>query len=305
MSLNLFKRLMPAEEAFTPLFCEQAQRIVQAAAELRQMIGEDNPGERQHVPIIREIEMAADAVARRIFISANRTFNAPIDREDILALAHVLDDCVDLIEDTAKGIQRYDVREFPAEMRAMADAVVEAAEVLQKVMPHLDSVAKDHKAIAALCEQVGEIEGRADESFDLALTRLRAQLRAGEIDTIGYIDRKELYELIENVVDKCDDVANADCPHDGLAYHAPETDPGFLRRNRGCSDALSGDSVGSTGLHHAYDHGRHRGRRRGAPSGGRSLACRAADRDRVGSDAPGGGPVGRFGLQSGQFLLTS
>ena len=47
MSLNLFKRLMPAEEAFTPLFCEQAQCIVQAAAELRQMIGEDNPGERQ------------------------------------------------------------------------------------------------------------------------------------------------------------------------------------------------------------------------------------------------------------------
>ena len=208
MSLNLFSRLMPAEEAFTPLFCEQAQRILQAAEELRQMIAEDVPAE-QHVATIREIEMAADAVARKIFIGANRTFNAPIDREDILGLAHVLDDCVDLIEDTAKGIQRYGVREFPAEMRAMADAVVEAAGVLQKVMPFLDSVAKDHKAVSALCEQVGQIEGRADASFDLGLTRLRAQLRTGEVDTIGYIDRKELYELIENVVDKCDDVANA------------------------------------------------------------------------------------------------
>ena len=208
MALNLFGFLMPAEEAFTPLFCEQAQCIVRAAAELRQMIDEDNPAQ-QRVASIREIELAADAVARRIFIGANRTFNAPIDREDILALAHVLDDCVDLIEDTAKGILRYDVRGFPMEMRAMADAVVEAAGVLQKVMPYLDSVGKDHKAISALCEQVGEIEGRADESFDLALTRLRTQLRAGEIDTIGYIDRKELYELIENVVDKCDDVANA------------------------------------------------------------------------------------------------
>jgi uncharacterized protein len=208
MSLNLFSRLMPAEEAFTPLFCEQALHILQAARELRQMIAEDAPAD-QHVATIREIEMAADAVARRIFIGANRTFNAPIDREDILALAHVLDDCVDLIEDTAKGIQRYAVRQFPAEMQAMADAVVESGEVLQKVMPYLDSVAKDHKAISALCEQVGVIEGRADASFDLGLTRLRAQLRAGEIDTIGYIDRKELYELIENVVDKCDDVANA------------------------------------------------------------------------------------------------
>ena len=209
MSFNLFKHLMPPEEAFTPLFCEQAQCLVEAAAELRQMIGEDDPGQQTRVAVIRKIELAADAVARRIFIGANRTFNAPIDREDILELAHVLDDCVDLIEDTAKGIQRYDVRGFPVEMRAMADGVVEAAGVLQKVMPYLDSMGKDHKAIFALCEQVGEIEGRADDSLDLGLTRLRTQLRAGEIDTIGYIDRKELYELIENVVDTCDDVANA------------------------------------------------------------------------------------------------
>src|SRR5947208_11159098 len=87
MALNLFSRLMPAEEAFTPLFCEQAQRILQAALELRKMIAEEIPAE-QHVAVIREVEKAADAVARRIFIAANRTFNAPIDREDILALAH-------------------------------------------------------------------------------------------------------------------------------------------------------------------------------------------------------------------------
>src|SRR5205814_1949603 len=208
MALNLFSRLMPADEAFTPLFCQQTQRIVEGAEQLRQMIAEETRIE-QHVAHIREIEKAADAVARRVFVAANRTFNAPIDREDILGLAHVLDDCVDLIEDTAKGIQRYGVRDFPPEMRDMADAVVEAAEVLQKVMPFLDSIAKDHKAIFALCEQVGQIEGRADASFDLGLTRLRTQLQDRELDTIGYIDRRELYELIEDVVDKCDDVANA------------------------------------------------------------------------------------------------
>jgi predicted phosphate transport protein (TIGR00153 family) len=208
MALNLFRALMPAEEAFTPLFCRQAELIVRAAQELRQMIADYVDAE-QHVATIRGIELAGDAVARQIFISANRTFNAPIDREDILALAHLLDDCLDLIEDTAKGIQRYAVREIPAEMRAMADAVVEATGVLQKVMPFLDSVTKEYKTIATLCEQVGQIEGRADESFDLGLTQLRGQLGRGEVDTIGYIDRKEVYELIEDVVDKCDDVANA------------------------------------------------------------------------------------------------
>ena len=91
MAFNLFKHLMPREEAFTPLFCEQAQCIARAADELRQMIADDTAAGQRHVAAIREVEVAADAVARKIFIAANRTFNAPIDREDILALAHVQD----------------------------------------------------------------------------------------------------------------------------------------------------------------------------------------------------------------------
>jgi hypothetical protein len=87
--------------------------------------------------------------------------------------------------------------------------VADCEGVLRNVMPFLDSTGKDHRAIAALCEEVGQIEGRADASFDRGVTRLRAQLRVGEVDTVGYIDLKELYELIENVVDKCDDVANS------------------------------------------------------------------------------------------------
>src|SRR3982751_2233158 len=138
MPFNLFKRLMPHEEAFTPLFCEQAQCIARAADELKQMIGNGAAASR-HVAAIRKIEVAADAVARRVFIAANRTFNAPIDREDILALGHNLDDVVDLIEDAAKLIQRYDVHDFPEPMRSMADAAVEASGVLVNVMPHLDN----------------------------------------------------------------------------------------------------------------------------------------------------------------------
>ena len=208
MALNLFGRLMPTEEPFTVLFCEQASHILDAAKELRTMIV-DEVDISAHVVSIREIEMKADVVARKVFIAANRTFNAPIDREDIMQLAHELDDAVDLIEDTAKGIARYEVHSMPVEMHAMADAIVECAERLRKVMPYLDSLTRDHKAIFALCEEIGHIEGRADESFDQGLTKLRVQVRNGEIDTLNYLDRKELYELVEEVVDKCDDIANA------------------------------------------------------------------------------------------------
>ncbi|HEX6138451.1 MAG TPA: DUF47 family protein [Casimicrobiaceae bacterium] len=208
MALNLFSRLMPPERSFTRLFCDQAACVVEAAAELRDMVGQRQVATETHIASIRAIEQRADTVVREIFLSANRTFYAPIDREDILMLAHDLDDVVDLIEDTAKGIQRYSLSVFPAEMQTMVSAVAESAELLRKAMPFLDSITRDHKQIFAICERIGQIEEKADESFDAALARIRAELGSGGLDPIGYLDRKELYELIERVVDKCDDVAN-------------------------------------------------------------------------------------------------
>ena len=208
MALNLFSRLMPPEQSFTGLFREQADCIVDAALQLRDMVGQREVAVDAHVASIRAVETKADEVVRQIFLRANRTFNAPIDREDILTLAHDLDDIVDLIEDTAKAIQRYRMSAFPPEMQTMVDAAVESAELLKTTMPFLDTITRDHRKIFAICQQIGRIEERADDSFDAALARIHADAGRGELDAIGYVDRKELYELIERVVDKCDDVAN-------------------------------------------------------------------------------------------------
>jgi len=208
MALNLFNRLMPPDKSFTSLFCEQADCIGDAAQELRDMVGQRQVAVEVHIASIRAIETKSDAVVRQIFLSANRTFYAPIDREDILVLAHELDDVVDLIEDTAKGIQRYKLSTFPAEMQSMVNAVVESAELLRKAMPFLDSITRDYRQIYEICQRIGQIEEQADESFDAALSRIRSDLGAARLDTIGYLDQKELYEWIERVVDKCDDVAN-------------------------------------------------------------------------------------------------
>ena len=207
MPFNLFSRLMPREEAFTPLFCEQTRCIVEGARELLDMIDGQGPHE-AHVTAIRNIEHAADAAARKVFLAANRTFNAPIDREDIIELANRLDDAVDMIEDTAKAIQRYGVVAFPAEARGIADAVVRSGAVLHRMMPLLDAITPEYRTLVALCEEVGHIEEQADQQFDACLVALRTDLRAGRLDTLSYIDRKEIYEQLEDIVDRCDDVAN-------------------------------------------------------------------------------------------------
>jgi uncharacterized protein Yka (UPF0111/DUF47 family) len=208
MALNLFSKLMPREEQFTALFCQQARCIVDGARELAALVEKEGSLD-AHVAAIRAIEVGADGVARRVFTAANRVFNAPIDREDIIALANDLDNVVDMIEDVAKTIQRYGLTEYPTQMRAIARTVVQAADVLQEVMPLLDEITTRNRTIFELCERVGHIEEEADQCFDAGLTALRADLRAGSIDVLGYLDRKEVYELLENTVDRCDDVANA------------------------------------------------------------------------------------------------
>jgi predicted phosphate transport protein (TIGR00153 family) len=208
MPLNLFRFLMPAEESFTALFCQQAKAIAAAADAMRALMQEPRATE-PRVAQIRAIEAEADAAARKVFVAANRTFNAPIDREDIIGLAHQLDDVVDLIEDTAKAIHRCGIVEFSREMRRMADAAVGCAAAIGDAMPLLDAITRTYETIFDQCERIRRIEGEADECFDEGLARLRQRLKGAEIDALQYIDRKEIYELLESVVDKCDDVANA------------------------------------------------------------------------------------------------
>jgi uncharacterized protein len=208
MRLNLFGPLLPREEQFIELFCEQSKMLSAAASELHALIEGGNGELEARVAAIRRLETEADAVARRIIIAANRTFNAPMDRENILELAHELDDVVDLIEQTAKEILRYEIREFPAEMKRMAAAVVRCGATIEQLIPLLGEITRQHKRIGALCAAIGDTEGEADACLDAGLTELRSRVRRGEIDALDYVDRKEIYEHLEAVVDKCDDVAN-------------------------------------------------------------------------------------------------
>lgn len=208
MRLNLFGALMPREEAFIDLFCELSTTVLGATREFHALVTEADGTIATRFAAIRRIEREADDVARRILIAGNRTFNAPLDRENIMALAHELDDVVDLIEEASKEIVRYELRAFPPQMKELAAAAVRSAEKIMEAMPLLGDITREHRRILGLCQEIGQIEEAADECFDAGLTAIRAELGHGAIDTIRYLDLKEIYEGLEAVVDKCDDVAN-------------------------------------------------------------------------------------------------
>jgi uncharacterized protein Yka (UPF0111/DUF47 family) len=208
MGLNLFSFLMPRQESFVPLFCEHWKTVCQAAQALGRMV--DAPATTAaETAQIRQFESEADRIARSIFVAANRTFNAPIDREDILSLTHLLDDVIDQIDDTAKMIERFALADFPPDVAAMVAAVGEACGLIGEALPLLERSSRNAQQLFALCERVAQVEGRVDDQFDASLTQLHVASRDGRIDMRTYLDRKQVYEQLEAVVDTCDDVANA------------------------------------------------------------------------------------------------
>jgi uncharacterized protein Yka (UPF0111/DUF47 family) len=208
MAINIVQRLLPRGENFTRHFCELADQLAKAAASLLEMIGRGTVAEAD-VTRMKAIEEAGDEITRRIIVAANRTFNAPIDREDILALAQALDDALDLIEDVTKAIHRSGLAGFSAPFAAIAGDIVVGLGLVQEALPLLDDIPRNYERISAACEQIGAAEGRADDAFDEGLIGLRALLKEGRFDLLEYLDRKEVLELLEEASDRCDDIAKA------------------------------------------------------------------------------------------------
>ena len=202
MPLQLFRSLMPRDERFIQRFCAHADLIVPAAEAFRALMSGDGQAER-HAAEIARLEDQADVVTREIVLAIHRTFVTPFDRSQILDLATALDDTVDLMKDTGKRVLRYGVR-FTPEMQGMADCAVRAATEIRDAMPQLGNIGRGVERLSAMSVKVREIEGEADELMDRGLRALFA----GDTSPGNKLTVERVYDLIEAVVDRCEDVVD-------------------------------------------------------------------------------------------------
>src|SRR6187399_426766 len=140
--LQWFQRLMPRQSVFFPAFERHAAVIVKAAVALRVMVAD---GERLKLRFeeVMALEHEADSIARDGLIGLRTTFITPFDRDDIQSLITSMDDAVDQCKQTAKAITLFEVTTFEPEMRKMADASVECAELVQRAVSMLSDVASN------------------------------------------------------------------------------------------------------------------------------------------------------------------
>jgi hypothetical protein len=141
-----------------------------------------------------------------VLIAVRRTFITPFDRGNIRDLITSMDNSIDQMQKTAKAIALFEVKDFTAQMKDMADAIVKCAQLVQEAVPLLKSISSEAAHISTLTAEISALEGRADEMHD---TGLRALYQASvNSNAMAYIVGNEIYDHLEKVVDRFDDVAN-------------------------------------------------------------------------------------------------
>ena len=203
--LRWFHALMPKEEKFFDLFARHSITILAGAEALRAML-EGGDAIAANYQTVMDREQDADDVTREVLIAVRRTFITPFDRGNIRDLTTSMDNTIDQMQKTAKGIKLFEVTEFAPQMKAMADLIVKCARLQQEAVPLLKKISSEAVHISELTAQISSLEGRADELHDVGLKALYKS--TGNSDPMAFFVGNEIYDHLEKVVDRFDDVAN-------------------------------------------------------------------------------------------------
>ncbi len=203
--LKYFQALMPREEKFFAQFNDHARTLVDGAVALRDLL-EGGPGVPEACARIVQHEDKADAIARAVLVGIRRSFITPFDRGDMKELINQLDDSIDQMKKTAKAITLFEVSSFELEMRQMADIILRCAELTVEAVGLLSALRDNVNRINSIAEEITRLEEQADELNDRGIKALYLKHRGG--DVMAFIVRNEIYDHLEKVVDRFEDVAN-------------------------------------------------------------------------------------------------
>src|ERR1700761_3798348 len=198
----MFGRFMPTEGKFFEIFNAHATCIVSASHELELLIDNLQDAE-THKQNVQKAEKAADKLTHETIDLLHKTFLTPLDRDEIHKLITTMDDILDLMEDVATAISLYDVRAVTSEASQLAHICTATALRVQHAVELLADM-KRASEILKICEEIDRLESDADRVLRSAMSKLFRE----EDDVKNLIKLKAIYELLETITDKCEDVAN-------------------------------------------------------------------------------------------------
>jgi hypothetical protein len=195
-------RLLPRDEQFFELFTQVAQRGVEAARQLGELLASDADRRTYLVESISRLELEADKLTHDVTVRLDRSFITPLDREDIHFLASSLDNIIDRIDGIARRTRIFRVGASPRGAVLLADVIHRAALQLLAAVKELGGKKQD--AILAACLEVRRLEEEGDALYHEWLGFLFEH----EPNPLEVIKWKEIYDKLENTLDSAEDVSN-------------------------------------------------------------------------------------------------
>jgi predicted phosphate transport protein (TIGR00153 family) len=204
----LFGKLLPREGNFFELFDQHGAYIVEGARAFILLI--QNYGDltlrEKYANEVGDAERQADRITAEVNRLLHKTFITPIDREQIHGLINAMDDILDLLQDATETMSLYDVRAMTEEVLRLGDISAKCCERVQHAVSLLPKISQAATAEAAIktCEEIDKLESDADRVMRSAMSKLFRE----ETDVRELIKLKTIYELLESISDRCEDVAN-------------------------------------------------------------------------------------------------
>jgi predicted phosphate transport protein (TIGR00153 family) len=192
-------RLIPRDEQFFDLFSQMTEEIRLAAADLEMLLAADPP-DLTKTDRIQDAEHRCDTLTHDAIQRLHRTFVTPFDREDLYALATSLDNVMDAIDHAATLVRLYRIRELPEGARDLAHVVTGAAASLHAGLEAMSA----ERPVQPHAVEVNRLENDADRMYQHAIENLFDHVR----DPIQLMKWKELLDVLEQITDACEDVAN-------------------------------------------------------------------------------------------------
>ncbi len=193
---------LPKNVDFLNLFDQASENIVTGVAMFRELVA-DGSNLKAKVENLKEVEHEGDRITHRTLAKLNTSFITPFDREDIHALITRMDDILDAVDAAAHRLLIYRITEVPPRVATLSDLLAtQAAEVRKAVVALHDR--KRHKEALASCVEINRLENEADAVHREAL----GELFNNGLEPVLLIKLKELYTILEEATDRCEDVAN-------------------------------------------------------------------------------------------------
>jgi predicted phosphate transport protein (TIGR00153 family) len=195
---------MPKNRIFYDLFEKAADNVAKMGTLLRNVVGESDFDKRGTLIMqVEDLEHANDELTHNIFTELGRNFITPFDREDIHYLATSLDDVADYIYAAAKKINFYKVNPNDPGMHKFSELIEEGAKQVRIAVGELRNM-KNMRNITEALVKINSIENQGDDILDFSIERLFNT----EDDAKEVIKKRDIYQVMEIVTDKCEDVSN-------------------------------------------------------------------------------------------------